>query len=48
MLTRLKLKRGEGALEEFNPNIERVHHRNKMKYEEYREEDEKGFCKDFY
>ena len=47
MLTRLKLKRGEGVLDAFNPEIGRAHRRKKI-VDEYREEDEKAFCKDFY
>ena len=35
-------------LEAFNPNIGRAHRRKKMANEEYREEDEKAFRKDFY
>ena len=48
MLKRLKQKRGEGVLKEFNPEIGCAHRRNKMEDEAYREEDEKAFCKDFY
>ena len=48
MLTRIKLRHGEGVLEEFNPEIGRAHRRNKMTCEEYREEDEKAFRKAFY
>ena len=48
MLTRLKLKRGEGELEAFNPEIGHAHRRKKMTYEVYREEDKKAFHKYFY
>ena len=48
MLTRSRLKQGEGQLETFNPKIGCAHRRYKMVDEEYREEDEKAFHKDFY
>ena len=48
MLTRSRLKRGEGVIETLNPNIRRPHRREKMADEEYKEEDEKAFRKTFY
>ena len=48
MLTRSRLKRGEGQLETLNPNIGRAYQRKKMTDESYREEDEKAFHKAFY
>ena len=48
MLTRSKLKWGEGVLEAFNPDIGHAHWRDKMSDEDYRGEDEKAFRKEFY
>ena len=48
MLTRSRLKRGEGQLETFNPDIGCANRRKKMANEDYHEEDEKAFHKDFY
>ena len=48
MLTRSRLKRGEGVFEDFNPEIGCTHRREKMADEDYRGEDEKAFHKDFY
>ena len=48
MLTRSRLKRGEGVLETFNLEIGCAHQREKMAHEYYWEEDEKAFCKVFY
>ena len=48
MLTRSRIKRGEGQLETFNLEIECAHWRKKMSDEYYREEDDKDFHKDFY
>ena len=47
MLTRVKLKTGEGELEMFIPEIGRLHHRRKM-VEDYGTKDEKDFYKSFY
>ena len=48
MLTRSKLKQGEGVLEYFNPDIGHAHRKRKMADEDYRGENENAFCKDFY
>ena len=48
MLTRSRLKRGEGVLEAFNPEFGLAHRREKMADEDYRGEDEKAFRKAFY
>jgi len=48
MLTRSRLKQGEGQLETFNPEIGCAHRRKKMADEDYQEEDKKAFRKAFY
>ena len=48
MLTRSRLKRGEGQLEIFNPEIGHAYRINKMEDEEYREKYEKAFHNAFY
>ena len=48
MLTRSRLKQGEGQLETFNPEIGCAHRRNKMADKDYQEEDKKAFRKAFY
>jgi hypothetical protein len=48
MLTRAKLKEGEGKLETFNPEIGCATQRRKMGDEELRIEYEKNFHKAFY
>ena len=47
MLIRSRFKRGECQLKKFNPKIRRGHRRKKMANEDYREEYEKAFHKDF-
>ena len=47
MLTRSRLKRGEGVLEAFNPEIGHAHQKEKMADEDYQGEDEKAFRKVF-
>ena len=47
MLTRSRFQRGEGDIEAFDPKIG-SRRRKKMASEDYREEDEKAFRKDFY
>ena len=48
MLTRSRLKWGEGVLEAFNLEIGHAHQREKMADEDYRWEYEKAFYKNLY
>ena len=47
MLTRNKIRRGEGKLRSFDPEAERAHRRRNMDDDELNEE-ELNFCKTFY
>ena len=48
MLTREKLKFGEGELNLFNPKVGHAHQAKKMADEDYHVEDNKMFHKAFY
>ena len=47
MLTRNKLRRGEGILKSFDPEAGRAHRRRNMD-DDVRNEEELKFCKTFY
>ena len=48
MLTRAKIKEGEGELDPFNLEIGHVAQRKEMADKDYGAKDEKDFCKAFY